>query len=38
MGVLEEARRLPEAFAARCGVLEVHLVRAAREEGETVGR
>ena len=34
MAVLEEARRLREAFAARYGVLEVDLVRAAREERE----
>lgn len=31
---LEEARCLREAFAARYGVLELDLVRAAREERE----
>jgi prevent-host-death family protein len=34
MAVLEEARRLREAFAARYGVLELDLVQAAREERE----
>ncbi len=34
MAVLEEARRLREAFAARYGVLAVDLVQAAREERE----
>ena len=34
MAVLEKARCLREAFAARYGTLEVDLVRAAREERE----
>jgi len=34
MAVLEEARRLREAFAARYGVLAIDLVQAAREERE----
>lgn len=34
MAVLEEARCLREAFAARYGVLDIDLVRAAREERE----
>jgi prevent-host-death family protein len=34
MEILEQARRLREAFAARYGVLSVDLVRAAREERE----
>jgi prevent-host-death family protein len=34
MAVLEEARCLREAFAARYGTLEVDLVQAAREERE----
>jgi prevent-host-death family protein len=36
MAVLEEARRLREAFAARYGVIEADLVQAAREERETL--
>jgi prevent-host-death family protein len=34
MAVLEEARRLREAFAASYGVLDIDLVRAVREERE----
>ena len=34
VAVLEQARCLRETFAARYGVLEVDLVRAAREERE----
>ena len=34
MAVLEEARRLREAFATRYGRLDLNLVRAAREERE----
>ena len=37
MVVLEKARCLREAFAARYGVLVVDLVRAAREEIEALG-